>query len=395
VCLFTTSGVSCTESVVLIVSEVLAKRLLAPYGLLVPPGQAADTSVMATAIAQKLGGSTFVVKALIPAGGRGKAGGVKLCTSIESVTEAAQVLLGHDLLGYRVDRVLIEKALPIAREIYAGVVANSATDSLDLVLSFAGGMEIEHAAQRDSQAVWQLSVEPGDVLPVHRVRQWLRQTKVEDVTLGSLASVLVALYRAAADLDAILLEINPLAVLKDGTLALLDCKLEIDDNGLARQPQLAEEYRQSLSSREWRARDLGVSYVPLEGDIGVITSGAGLGMCTLDLLKQAGLTPANFLDTGGGISESLVKGALELIMEPPQVSGAIINLYGGINRMLEASRGIVAALQTIPGKRPLVVKILGNQQEEAWAMLEKLPNVHVIRVVQTEDAVAKLAELVG
>ena len=379
----------------MIVSEDLAKRLLAPYGLPVPPGQAADTPEAAAAIAQKLGGSAFVVKALIPAGGRGKAGGVKVCASIEAVTEAAQVLLGHDLLGYRVARVLVEKAMPIAREIYAGVVANSATDRFDLVVSFAGGMEIEHAAQSNSQAVWQLPVEPGDVLPVHRVRQWLRQARVEDVNLGSLASVLVALYRAAADLDAVLLEINPLAVLTDGTLALLDCKLEIDDNGLARQPELAEVYRQSLSSRELRARDLGVSYVPLEGDIGVITSGAGLGMCTLDLLKQQGLAPANFLDTGGGISATLVQGALELIMEPPQVRGAIINLYGGINRMLEASKGIVAALQTIPGKRPLVVKILGNQQEEAWAMLEKVPNVHVIRVVQTEDAVAKIAELVG
>ena len=379
----------------MIVSEDLAKRLLAPYGLLVPPGQAADTPEAAAAIAQKLGGLSFVVKALIPAGGRGKAGGVKACASIETVTEAAQVLLGHDLLGYRVARVLVEKAMPIIREIYAGIVANSATDRLDLVVSFAGGMEIEHAPQSNSQAVWQLPVEPGDVLPVYRVRQWLRQTKVEDVNLGSLASVLVALYRAAADLDAVLLEINPLAVLTDGTLALLDCKLEIDDNGLARQPELAEVYRQSLSSRELRARDLGVSYVPLEGDIGVITSGAGLGMCTLDLLKQQGLAPANFLDTGGGISATLVQGALELIMEPPQVRGAIINLYGGINRMLEASKGIVAALQTIPGKRPLVVKILGNQQEEAWAMLEKVPNVHVIRVVQTEDAVAKLAELVG
>ena len=379
----------------MIVTEDLAKRLLAPYGLPVPPGQAADTPEAAAAIARKLGGSAFVVKALIPVGGRGKAGGVKVCGSIEAVTEAAQSLLGHDLLGYRVARVLVEKAMPITREIYAAVVANSATDRLDLVVSFAGGMEIEHAAQSNSQAVWQLPVEPGDVLPVHRVRQWLRQVKVEDVNLEALASVLVTLYRAAADLDAILLEINPLAVLTDGTLALLDCKLEIDDNGLARQPELAEVYRQSLSSRELRAQELGVSYVPLEGDIGVITSGAGLGMCTLDLLKQQGLAPANFLDTGGGISESLVQGALELIMEPPQVRGAIINLYGGINRMLEASKGIVAALQTIPGKRPLVVKILGNQQEEAWAMLEKVPNVHVIRVVQTEDAVAKLAELVG
>jgi succinyl-CoA synthetase beta subunit len=229
---------------------------------------------------------------------------------------------------------------------------------------------------------------------VYRVRQWFRQTRVEGVNLEALATVLVALYRAAADLDAVLLEINPLAVLTDGSLVLLDCKLEIDDNGLPRQPGLAEVYRKSLSSRELRARDLGVSYVPLDGDIGVITSGAGLGMCTLDLLKQQGLNPANFLDTGGGISAPLVQGALELIMEPPQVRGAIINLYGGINRMLEASRGIVAALQTIPGSRPLVVKILGNQQEEAWTMLETVPNVHVIRVVQTEDAVSRLAELV-
>jgi succinyl-CoA synthetase beta subunit len=377
----------------MIVSEDLAKRLLAPYGLPVPAGNATDTPDGAAAIAKKLGGASFVVKALIPAGGRGKAGGVKICSSIEAVTEAAQTLLGHDLLGYRVGRVLVEKAMPIAREIYAGVVANSATDRIDLVVSFAGGMEIEHAAQANNQTIWQLPVEPGDVLPVYRVRQWLRQTRVEDGNLDALSNVLVALYRAAADLDAVLLEINPLAVLTDGTLALLDCKLEVDDNGLARQPELAEVYRQSLSSRELRARDLGVSYVPLEGDIGVITSGAGLGMCTLDLLKQQGLAPANFLDTGGGISEALVQGALELIMEPPQVRGALINLYGGINRMLEASKGIVAALQTISGKRPLVVKILGNQQEEAWAMLEKFPNVHVIRVVQTEDAVAKLAEL--
>ena len=379
----------------MIVSEDLAKRLLSPYGLPVPPGQAVQTPEAAAATAQKLGGASFVVKALIPAGGRGKAGGVKVCASIETVTEAAQVLLGHDLLGYRVESVLVEKALPIAREIYAGVVANSATNRIDMVVSFAGGMEIEHAAQSNSQVIWLLPVEPGDILPVYRVRQWLRQTRVEDVDLGSLAKVLVALYRAAADLDAILLEINPLTVLTDGTLALLDCKLEIDDNGLPRQPELAEVYRNSLSSRELRAKDLGVSYVPLEGDVGVITSGAGLGMCTLDLLKQQGLTPANFLDTGGGISEALVQGALELIMEPPQVRGAIINLYGGINHMLEASKGIVAALQTIPGKRPLVVKILGNQQEEAWVMLEKVPNVHVIRVVQTEDAVAKLAELLG
>lgn len=379
----------------MIIAEDLAKCLVAAYGLQVPPGRVAQTPEVARVVAQELGGSAFVVKALIPTGGRGKAGGVKLCDSIDGVTTAARSLLGQELLGCHVTTVLVEKVMPIAREIYAGVVTNSATDRIDLALSFAGGMDIENTAQSDHQAIWQLPVEPGDILPIYRVRQWLRQTQADDAIIEALAHVLVTLYRAAADLDAILLEINPLAVLTDGSLALLDCKLEVDDNSLPRHPELAEVYRSSLSSRELRARELGVSYVPLDGDIGVITSGAGLGMCTIDLLKQQGLNPANFLDTGGGISTSLVQGALELIMEPPQVRGAIINLYGGINRMLEASKGIVAALQTIPGERPLVVKILGNQQEEAWAMLEKVPNVHVIRVVQTEDAVSRLAELVS
>jgi succinyl-CoA synthetase beta subunit len=236
-------------------------------------------------------------------------------------------------------------------------------------------------------------IEPGDVLPVHRVRRWLHQAGLEGVDLNALADTLVRLYRAAVDLDAMLLEINPLALAKNGSLVALDCKLEIDDNGLARQPELAELYRASLDERERRARELGVSFVPLEGNIGVITSGAGLGMATLDLLKQKGLSPANFLDTGGGISKELVQGALELIMEPAEVKGAIINLYGGINRMLEAAEGIVAA--NIKGNRPIVVKILGNQQEEAWAMLAQQPGVYVIRVVQTEVAVARLAELVG
>jgi succinyl-CoA synthetase beta subunit len=379
----------------LIVLEDLAKCLLSTYGLPVPPGQAVQDPEQAAAIAQALGGEAFVVKALVPAGGRGKAGGVKLCSSIEAVTEAAKSLLGHDLLGYQVERVLVEQAMPVAREIYAGIIASSATNRIEIVVSFAGGMEVEQAAQSSEQFIWQLPVQPGDVLPLYRVHQWLSQARMDPGIINPLAHVLVALYRAAVDLDAVLLEINPLALLPDGTLVLLDCKLEVDDNSLPRHPQLAEIYRQSLSSRELRARELGVSYVPLEGDIGVITSGAGLGMCTLDLLKQQGLNPANFLDTGGGISAALIQGALELIMEPPQVRGAIINLYGGINRMLEASKGIVAALQTIPGTRPLVVKILGNQQEEAWDMLEILPNVHVIRVVQTEVAVSRLAELVS
>ncbi len=378
----------------MIVAEDHAKWLLARYGIQTPSGRVAQTPDEAAAIAKDLGGAG-VVKALIPTGGRGKAGGVKVCSSVEQVRDAACSLLGHDLIGHHVNQVLVEQVMPVDQEIYAGVVANSATAMIDLVVSFAGGVEIETTAQSDDQAVLHLMIEPGDVLPVHRVHRWLRQANVEDAGLADLAEVLVTLYRAAADLDAILLEVNPLALVETGSLVALDCKLEVDDNGLVRQPELLELYQVSLSDREFRARELGVSFVPLDGDIGVITSGAGLGMATLDLLKQAGLSPANFLDTGGDISEALVKGSLELIMEPPEVKGAIINLYGGINRMLEAAKGIVVALKNIEGERPIVVKILGNQQEEAWALLEPEPTVHVIRVVQTEAAVTKLAELVG
>lgn len=378
----------------MIISEEHAKRYLSQFGLPVPPGGVASTPEDASAIALQLGGQT-VVKALIPAGGRGKAGGVLVCSTPQQAFEAARNLLGHSLLSFTVEKVLVEKAVSIQREIYAGVIANTASDRIDLIVSFAGGVEIEQTARSDQSAILHFPVEPGDLLPVHRLRRWLSQVYIGGVDTAALGRLMAGLYRAAADLDAILLEINPLAVAEDGSLILLDCKLEVDDNGLSRQPDWAPLYQASLSEPERRACALGVSYVPLDGDIAVITSGAGLGMATLDLLKRRNLAAANFLDTGGGISEVMVKGALELIMEPPQVRGAIINLYGGINRMLEAAKGICAALRNIPGDRPIVVKVLGNQQEEAWNMLEQEPNVHVIRVVQTEAAVDKLAGLVG
>lgn len=380
----------------MIIPEYKAKELLKGYGLYIPPGEIAVTPEEAREIAARLGGRA-VVKALIPTGGRGKAGGVKLCETAQEVFDAAALLLGKPLLGYTVERVLIEAAQEILIEIYTGVIVNMSTGWIDLVVSLAGGMDIEQAARNDSSAILRLETEPGALLPVHRVRGWLSSLKNLPVHLNidALAQVLTALHRAAADLDSILLEVNPLVILSDGRLAVLDCKLEIDDNGLSRQPEIMALYLAGLSEREKRARSLGVSYVPLDGDIAVIASGAGLGMATLDLLKRRNLQPANFLDTGGGISADQVKGALELVMGQPHVRGAIINLYGGINRMLEAAKGILAAKENLPGNRPIVVKILGNQQEEAWAMLASEPDVHTICVVQTEAAVDKLAGLLG
>jgi len=380
----------------MIIPEYEAKELLKGYGLYIPPGKVAVNPEEARAIAARLGGRV-AVKALIPAGGRGKAGGVKLCETAQEVFTAATLLLGKPLLGYTVERVLIEAAQEVLIEIYTGVIVNMSTDRIDLVVSLAGGMDIEQAARNDSNAILRLETEPGELLPVHRVRRWLSSLKnpPAHLNIDALAQVLAALHRAAADLDSILLEVNPLAVLSNGRLAVLDCKLEVDDNGLSRQPEMMALYLAGLSEREKRAWSLGVSYVPLDGDIAVIASGAGLGMATLDMLKRRNLQPANFLDTGGGISANQVKGALELVMGQPHVRGAIINLYGGINRMLEAAKGILAAKENLPDNRPIVVKILGNQQEEAWAMLASEPDVHTVCVVQTEAAVDKLAGLLG
>jgi succinyl-CoA synthetase beta subunit len=380
----------------LIIPEHEAKALLKGYGLCIPPGEVATIPEEAREIAVRLGGPV-VVKALIPAGGRGKAGGVKLCETTREVFDTTALLLGKRLLGHTVERVLVEAAQEILLEIYAGVIVNMANGLIDLVVSVAGGVDIEQVAKNDTSAILQLETEPGALLPVHRVRGWLSSLNnvPAHLSIDVLAQVLAALHRAAADLDSILLEVNPLAVLSNGRLAVLDCKLEVDDNGINRQPEMMARYLAGLSEREKWARSLGVSYVPLEGDIAVIASGAGLGMATLDMLKRRNLQPADFLDTGGGISADQVRGALELVMSQPNVRGAIINLYGGINRMLEAAKGILAAKANLSGNRPIVVKILGNQQEEAWAILASEPDIHIVCVAQTEAAVDKLAGLLG
>lgn len=336
-----------------------------------------------------------MVKALIPIGGRGMAGGVRVCQSADQAHRTAASLLGSDLLGYGVNKLLVEEMVTFSTEIYTRLVTNTASNNIDLILSLAGGVDIENAAREDQLKIHHLSTAPGDLLPAHRTSSWLHQNKIDLTDFPTLPHTLASLHRAAADLDAILLEINPLAVHKDIRLIALDAKLEVDDNALPWHPELNELFVASLSTRELRARQLGVSYVPLDGNIGVITSGVGLGMATLDLRQQRGLSPANFLATGGEISEHMVRGAVDLILESTQVRGTKINLYGGINNMLEAAKGICAALGKATDNRPIIVKIIGNQQEESWAMLERLPNVHVIPVVQTEAAVDRLAMLLN
>jgi len=376
----------------MIVPEHLAKQCLSAYGLRTPAGRVAATAEEARNTAQQLGG-TCIIKALIPIGGRGKAGGVKVCAGSAEAAKTASAILGMTIHGHKVNKVLVEEAMPPKTEYYAAVMINQAMGSVDLLLCLRGGMEIENLATVDSEAILCLHTVPGRDLPLHEVRAWLAKAGVDQPE--ALALFLTTLFRAGRDLDATLLEINPLALLADGKLAALDCKLEVDDSALYRQPALHLVRDTDITPLEQEAKRLGVSFVPLDGEIGVIASGAGLGMATLDMLRHKGLTPANFLDTGGGISVPMLEGAVAMLLGAPLVRGLIINLYGGINRMLDAAQGIAAALEKCGHERPVVAKILGNQQEEAWALLEKLPNVHVFKDVQSEKAVARLAAVLG
>ncbi|MDR1659459.1 MAG: acetate--CoA ligase family protein [Desulfovibrio sp.] len=376
----------------MIVPEDLAKQCLAAYGLRLPAGRKASSPDEARRAADRLQG-TCVVKALVPIGGRGKAGGVRRCATPDEAATAAAGMLGGLIRDQRVNSVLVEQAMPPVEEYYAAVMVNQDSGTVDLLLSLSGGVEIERLAASDGDAVLRLRAAPGRDLPLHEARAWL--LKAGTARAAELAVVLLALFRAARDMDAMLLEVNPLALLEDGGLAVLDCKLEVDDSALGRQPVFRGLREAEFTPMEREAHRLGVSFVPLDGEIGVIASGAGLGMATLDMLRHKGLRPANFLDTGGGISVPMLDGAVSMLLGEPRIKGVIINLYGGINRMLDAAQGIAAALEKCGHARPVVVKILGNQQEEAWTLLEKLENVHVFKDVQSEKAVARLAALLG
>lgn len=372
----------------MIIPEHIAKQYLAAYGLTVPRGLPACTPEQARHQAEALGGAV-VIKALIPSGKRGQAGGILFASSPQEAEAAAQRLLGSSLLGFPVSQVLIEQSIRLKAEFYASCMADLTGARLLLLWSAAGGMDVERAAP---SAIHRLVLSPGEALPLHRAARALRAGSLDEALVQPFARVLTALHTMLLDLDLIQVEVNPLALLDDGRLMALDCKMEADDNAFSRQPEFAALHRTALRESEVRAARLGVSFVPLDGEIGVIASGAGLGMATLDLLRRAGLRPADFLDTGGGITTDLMRGAVELVGDPPQVTGLLINLYGGINPMIAAANGIAGAVRAAAWRKPVVVKLLGNSQEEAWRILEDA-GLSVVKVPQTEAAVERLMTL--
>ena len=350
--------------------EYQAKEVLASLGIPVPPGKAARTPDEAAQACQELG--PVAVKAQVPVGGRGKAGGIKLAQNPQEARAAAEQIIGMDIKGFQVPLVYCESALDIEREIYLGFTVDRDARANILMLSAKGGMEIEQVADDSPDAIARLYPNPWRGPLDFELNQL-----VYDAGLGELARPLAGLikklYRAIPELDAVTAEINPLVVTKSGELVAGDAKLETDQNADYRHKDLEERYGEDLEGDiyERAAKKLNLTYVSLDGEIGIIGNGAGLCMGTLDLVQRAGGSAANFCDIGGGARAEVVQNALSVILMNPKVKGVLINVFGGITRGDEVARGLVTARDNLAMTLPLVVRLSGTNQEEGREILKQ------------------------
>ena len=350
--------------------EYQAKEVLDSLGIAIPPGLVARTADEAAAAASRLG--PVAVKAQVPVGGRGKAGGIKLAGTPEEARKAAELIIGMDIKGFKVPLVYCEAALEIERELYLGFTVDRDARANILMLSAKGGMDIEQVAEESPDSIARLYPNP-----------WRGPLDFElaqlayDAGLGELVRPLTALikklYRAIPDYDALTAEINPLVVTKAGDIVAGDAKLEIDDNAAWRHKDLEQRYGAVIQGDpyEVEAKKRGLTYVSLEGDIGIIGNGAGLCMSTLDLVQRAGGQAANFCDIGGGAKAEVVENALAVILMNRRVKGVLINVFGGITRGDEVAKGIITARDNLQMKLPLVVRLSGTREEEGREILRR------------------------
>jgi succinyl-CoA synthetase beta subunit len=348
--------------------EYQGKELFRAAGLPVPPGEVARTAEEAAAIADRLG-YPAVVKAQVLIGGRGKAGGVKLVRSREELLRAAGTILGMDIRGHMVRSVLVTPATDIEREYYAGIVLDRKFETPLLMVSPEGGVDIEEVARTSPEKILRLHLDSRG-LPAYRARAAARFLDARSDVQRALASVLLGLGRVYRDCDASLAEINPLIVTPDRKVWALDAKVVIDDNALDRHPDIAA--MRDLGAEdpgEVEAREKGLSYVRLDGSIGCVVNGAGLAMATMDLIQYHGGKPANFLDIGGSSNPDKVTAAMGILTRDRRVHAVLFNIFGGITRCDDVARGLLAALDRIGTKIPIVIRLTGTNEKEARDLL--------------------------
>jgi succinyl-CoA synthetase beta subunit len=350
--------------------EYQARDILARYGIPVTGGGVASTPAEARRVAEQIGGRV-VVKAQVFVGGRGKAGGIKLAETPDQAEQVAGQILGMDIKGLTVEKVLIAEAISYEREIYLGVVLDRGSKRVVVMASSEGGIEIEEVARTRPEAIVKVAAHPMLGLLDYQARELAFGIGLTDGRQArQFAQIATALYRAYIETDASLAEINPLVVLPDGALKALDSKIVLDDNALFRHPDLAALRDTSDEPEaERRAREAGISFIKLDGNIGCMVNGAGLAMATMDVIKLYGGEPANFLDIGGGAGKDKVKAALQIILSDPNVKAVLVNIFGGITRVDEVARGIVAALAEIQTDVPMVARLVGTNEEEGRRIL--------------------------
>ncbi len=361
------------------IHEYQAKELLSKFGVPTPRGGLAYSPEQATYRATEIGGKKWVVKAQIHSGARGKAGGIKVCTTDTEIAQAAEALLGKKLVthqtgpgGKLVSRLYIEEASDIAKEIYLAFVMDRALERIMVVASAAGGMEIEEISQKQPDTIIRVVVDPAVGMQAFQAREVAYGLGVDPEIINKLVPTIMGCYRAFRDLDATMVEINPLVITKEKNLFALDAKMSFDDNALFRRPHIAELRDKSQEDpRETYASDRGLAYVGLDGDIGCVVNGAGLAMATLDMIKLAGGEPANFLDIGGGASPERVAKSFKAVLKDKKVKALLLNVFAGINRCDWVAKGVVDAITELNIKMPVVVRLAGTNVEEGRRILNE------------------------
>ena len=384
------------------VHEYQAKEILAAHGVAIPPGTIAFSPDQAVYAATELGGSHWVVKAQIHAGARGKAGGIKFCRTYHEVQQAARELLGKRLVttqtgpeGKPVQRVYVELADPFEREIYLGYVLDRKLERVRVIASKHGGMEIEEIAKNTPEELLQVIVEPAVGLLPFQARELAFQLGLNLKQVSRAVQTILGAYRAFRDCDATMLEINPLVVTKDDKVLALDAKMSFDDNALFRRRNIVDMQDPSQSDpREAEAAKYNLNYIGLDGEIGCIVNGAGLAMATMDMIKLAGASPANFLDVGGGASAERVATAFRLVLSDSRVKAVLVNIFAGINRCDWVAQGVVDAVRETNIAVPLVVRLAGTNVEAGRRILQE-SGINIITADTLKEAAEKAVAAIG
>ena len=373
--------------------EYQGKQLFAGAGIPVPSGEVADTPAQAREAAERIGGRV-VVKAQVQVGGRGKAGGIKLADTPGEAEARAGEILGMDIKGHTVQRVWIEQASEIQREYYASVTFDRGAKKPLVMLSAMGGVDIEEVAASHPEKLARLHVDPLTGFQPHHARWLAYHAEIDEGAMRGVVDILGRLYAAFVDLDAMLMEVNPLIWTADGRVIALDAKVTIDGSALHRHPDLAE-LKQSTTedAQERMAQERGVTYVKLDGDVGILGNGAGLVMSTLDVVALAGGRPANFLDAGGGSKADEVVTALEVLLSDDKVKALLVNIFGGITRCDEVAEGLLTALERLGAELPIVVRLDGTNEEEGRAIIRDRAPSNVVVEATMLSAARRAVEL--